>query len=153
MNDELIITSYVVIDDVMRSLNHRSHPLAKVSDAEVLTVAVVAGSYHDLTPLHELTFLLPAGACVFGDKGYNSAPDEATILAETGVRVIPIRRKNMAQHEWVDEVDLKRYRKGIETVNSQLEKMGAQQLHARTNTGFEVKVHASLFALACSNIN
>jgi hypothetical protein len=270
MNDELIITSYVVIDDVMRSLNHRSHPLAKVSDAEVLTVAVVAAKYfrnnheralwvltelgylsgslstsrlnrrlhavadwlrlivetlgelfaqgavfiidsmplpvcrrararrnrkvrardycgycaakkekffgfrlhlvctpagvpvsfaivaggdHDLTPLHELTFLLPAGACVFGDKGYNSAPDEATILDETGVRVIPMRRKNMAQHEWVDEFDLKRYRKGIETVNSQLEKMGAQQLHARTNAGFEVKVHASSFALACSNIN
>jgi hypothetical protein len=42
MNDHLIITSYVIIDDTMRSLNHRSHPLAKVTDAEVLTVAVVA---------------------------------------------------------------------------------------------------------------
>ncbi len=45
MNDELIITSYVIIDDVMRSLHHRSHSLAKVSDAEVLTVAVVAARY------------------------------------------------------------------------------------------------------------
>ncbi len=99
-----------------------------------------------------MTFALPAGACVFGDKGYNSAPDEATIFDETGVRVIPIRRKNMAQHEWADEFDLKQYRKGIETVNSQLEKMGTQHLHARTNIGFEVKVHASLFALTCSNI-
>jgi hypothetical protein len=270
MNDELIITSYVIIDDVMRSLHHRSHSLAKVTDAEVLTVAVVAakyfrnnheralwvltelgylsdslstsrfnrrlhavadwlrlmvetlgelfaqgavfiidsmplpvcrrararrnrkvrgraycgycaakkekffgwrlhlvctpegcpvsfaivaGGYHDLTPLHELTFSLPEGACVFGDKGYNSAPDEQSILADTGVRVIPVRRKNMMPHEWADEFDLKRYRKGIETVNSQLEKMGTQQLHARTNAGFEVKVHASLFALACSNIN
>lgn len=206
MNDELIITSYVIIDDTMRSLNHRSHRLAKVSDAEVLTVAVVAakyfhnnheralwvltqlgylsqrlstsrfhrrlhamadwlrltvetlgelftqgavfiidsmplpvcrrararrhrkvrgrdycgycaakkekffgwrlplvcppagvpvsfaigaGGYHDLTPLHELTFSLPDGACVFGDKGYNSAPDEQTILADTGVRASP----------------------------------------------------------------
>jgi hypothetical protein len=270
MNDELIITSYVIIDDVMRSLKHRRHPLAKVSDAEVLTVAVVAakyfhnnheralwvltelgylslrlstsrfnrrlhaaadwlrltletlgelfasgavfiidsmplpvcrrararrnrkvrgrdycgycaakkekffgwrlhlvctpeglpvsfaivaGGYHDLTPLHELTYALPAGACVFGDKGYNSAPDEATIFDDTGVRVIPIRRRNMERHEWALEFDLKRYRKGIETVNSQLEKMGTQHLHARTNAGFEVKVHASLFALACSNIN
>jgi len=118
-----------------------------------VSFAIVAGGYHDLTPLHELTFVLPAGACVFGDKGYNSAPDEQTILAETGVRVIPIRRKNMERHEWGDEFDLKRYRKGIETVNSQLEKMGTQHLHARTNIGFEVKVHASLFALACSNIN
>ncbi len=270
MNDAIIITSYVIIDDVMRSLNHRSHPLAKVSDAEVLTVAVVAakyfhnnheralwvltelgylserlstsrfnrrlhaiadwlrltvetlgelfaqgavciidsmplpvcrrararrnrkvrgrdycaycaakrekffgfrlhlvctpaglpvsfaivaGGYHDLTSLHELTFALPDGACVFGDKGDNSAPDEATIFAETGVRVIPIRRKNMERHEWTDEFDLKQYRKVIESVNSQLEKMGTQHLHARTNIGFEVKVHASLLALACSNIN
>lgn len=60
-----------------------------------VSFAIVAGGYHDLTPLHELTFVLPAGACVFGDKGYNSAPDEATILAEIGVRVIPIRRRNI----------------------------------------------------------
>jgi hypothetical protein len=118
-----------------------------------VSFAIVAGGYHDLTPLHELTFSLPEGACVFGDKGYNSAPDEQTILAETGVRVIPVRRKNMMPHEWALEFDLKRYRKGIETGNSQLEKMGTQQLHARTNAGFELKVHASLFALACSNIN
>jgi hypothetical protein len=249
MNDNLIITSYVIIDDTMRSLNHRSHLLAKVSDAEVLTVAVVAakyfhnnheralwmlthlgylseplstsrfnrrlhavadwlrlildtlgelfacgtlfiidsmplpvcrrararrnrkvrgrdycgycaakkekffgfrlhlvctpsgipvsfaivaGGYHDLTPVHELTFALPEAACVFGDKGYNSAPDEATIFDETGVRLIPIRRKNMKPHDWADEYDLKQYRKSIETVNAQLEKMGTQHLHART---------------------
>jgi len=270
MNDHLIITSYVIIDDMMRSLNHRSHLLAKVTDSEVLTVAVVAAKYfhnnheralwvltrlgylsgqlstsrfnrrlhalcdwlhltletlgelfasgtvfivdsmplpvcrrararrnkkvrgrdycgycaakrekffgwrlhlictpegipvsfavvasgyHDLTPIHELTFTLAEGARVFGDKGYNSAPDETTILDDTGVRLIPIRRRNMQQHEWADEFDLKQYRKSIETVNSQLEKMGTQHLHARTNTGFEIKVHASLLALACSNIN
>ncbi len=45
MNDTLIITSYVIIDDMMRSLNHRSHALAKVTDAEVLTVAVVPAKY------------------------------------------------------------------------------------------------------------
>lgn len=45
MNDEIIITSYVIIDDLLRSLNHRSHLLAKVSDAEVLTVAVIDAKY------------------------------------------------------------------------------------------------------------
>ena len=270
MNDHLIITSYVIIDDMMRSLNHRSHALARITDAEVLTVAVVAakyfhnnheralwllsrlgylsgrlstsrfnrrlhalcawlsltletlgelfaqgavfiidsmplpvcrrararrnkkvrgrdycgycaakrekffgwrlhlictpdglpvsfaivaGGYHDLTPIHELTFVLSDGARVLGDKGYNSAPDEVTIFDEMGVRLIPIRRRNMQPHDWADEFDLKQYRKSIETVNSQLEKMGTQHLHARTNTGFEIKVHASLLALACSNIN
>ena len=115
--------------------------------------AVVAGGYHDLTPVPELTFALPEGACVKGFKGYNSAADEVTIFDEIGVRLIPIRRKNMKPHEWADEYDLKRFRKSIETVHAQLEKMGTQHLHARTNTGFDIKIHASLFALACSNIN
>jgi hypothetical protein len=270
MNDTVIITAYVITDDVMKHLGHHSHPLAQVSVAEVLTVAVAAakffhnnhetalgmltqagylsgrlstsrfnrrlhalsdwlpllletlgelfatgeafvldsmplpvckrararrcrkvrgrdycgycpakrekffgwrlhlvctpggipvaftiipGGYHDLTPVHELTFALPAGASTFGDKGYNSADDEASILADTGARLVPIRRKNMAPHEWADEFDLRRYRKAIETVNSQLEKMGAQHLHARTNAGFDIKVHASLLALACTNMN
>ena len=59
-----------------------------------VSFAMVAGGYHDLTPIHELTFVLSDGACVLGDKGYNSAADEATIFDETGVRLIPIRRRN-----------------------------------------------------------
>ena len=35
----------MVIDETMRALGHRSHGLAQVSDAEVLTVAVVAAKY------------------------------------------------------------------------------------------------------------
>lgn len=270
MNDDVIITAYVVIDDMMKHLGHQSHVLAQISDAQVLTIAVAAakffhnnhetalgmitkagylsgrlsvsrfnrrlhqlagwlplilealgelfacgeafildsmpvpvcrrvrarrcrkvrgrdycgycaakrekffgwrlhlvctpegvpvsftiirGGYHDLTPIHELTFLLPAGASTFGDKGYNSADDEASILEDSQVRLIPIRKKNMTPHEWADEFDLRRYRKTIETVNSQLEKMGMQHLHARTNAGFDIKVHASLLALTCTNMN
>ena len=41
----------------------------------------------------------------------------------------------------------------FETVNSQLEKMGVERLHARTNSGLELKVLASLVALACTNFN
>ncbi len=42
MNDEFIVTAYVIIDETMRALGHRDHVLAQVGDAEVLTVAVVA---------------------------------------------------------------------------------------------------------------
>jgi len=45
MTTEHIIGIYVVIDDTMRALGHASHPLAGVSDAEVLTVAVVAAAF------------------------------------------------------------------------------------------------------------
>ncbi len=42
MDDDFIVAAYVVVDEMMRALEHRDHPLAVVSDAEVLTVAVVA---------------------------------------------------------------------------------------------------------------
>src|SRR5215213_699377 len=266
MNDDFIVPVYVVIDEVMQALGHHTHCLAHISDAEVLTVAVVAARYfqnhheralqvllrylsgklstsrfnrrlhalgawfrllletlgalfargeafiidsmpvpvcrrararrcrtvrgaaycgycaakgekffgwrlhlvctvegvpvafdllpaslHDLTPVHELTFGLPAGASAYGDKAYNSGQDEATILAETGVRLVPLRKANMRPNLWADKLALRAYRKAIETVNSQLEAMGVQRLHARTTAGRELKVQASLLALACAN--
>jgi len=275
MNDDVIITSYVVTDDVMKKFGHESHVLAQVSDAEVILVAIVAalyfqnhheralcvmrgmgyisgklsisrfnrrlhqlahwleyqlsvlcdlfrtgetfvmdsmpvpvckrararrcrkvrgaeycgycaakkekffgwrlhlictpdglpvafdmlpGALHDLTPIHELTPVytranLPLDATVLADKGYNDAPGEASILLDAGVRLIPIRKKNMKPNDWVDDYDLRLYRRRIETVNSQLESMGINRLHARTNSGFEIKVHASLLALTFANLN
>ena len=101
---------------------------------------------------HDLTVELPCGARVYADKGYIDLKGEASILLETGVRLIPIRRKNMQPHEWVDEYDLHQYRMSIETTNSQLESMGIERLHARTHTGFEIKVHATLLTLAFKNL-
>ena len=70
------------------------------------------------------------------------------------MRLIPIRKANMAAHAWfMDELELAEYRHTIETVNSQLEKMGVERLYARTNSGLELKVHASLIALTCTNFN
>ena len=45
MNDDFIVTAYVVIDTVLQALGHQTHCLAHSSDAEVLTVAVVAAQY------------------------------------------------------------------------------------------------------------
>ena len=115
---------------------------------------LLPASLHDLTPVHELAYDLPEGARLFGDKGYNSAPDEASMLADTKVRLVPIRRANMRPHSWfVDDLELREYRHTIETVNSQLEKMAVERLHARTNTGFDLKVHASLIALIVTNMD
>jgi hypothetical protein len=52
----------------------------------------------------------------------------------------------------MDEWDLHEYRGTIETANSQLERMGVEQLYARTRLGVEIKLHASLLALACANL-
>lgn len=45
MDDCNIITAYCIIEDTLRKLDHSSHRLAQVTDAEVLTVAVVASMY------------------------------------------------------------------------------------------------------------
>jgi hypothetical protein len=119
-----------------------------------VSFSMLPASLHDLTPVHELTVGLPEGARVFGDKAFNSLEDEASIFAALGVRLIPIRKANMQPHAWfLDELELREYRHTIETVNSQLEKMGVERLHARTNIGLELKVHASLIALACTNLD
>ena len=268
MDEDFIVAAYVVIEDTLRAAGHQSHCLAQVTDAEVLTVAVVAAACfqhhhavalavlhktgdlsgrlslsrfnrrlhaladwfvlllellgelfatgeafvldsvplpvcrrvrarrcrkvrgrdycgycaakkepffgwrlhlvttaagvpvaftilpaarHDLTPVHELTVPLPAGANVYADKADNSRTDEASILAEAGVRLVPIRKANMTPHPWTDRLALREHRPRIETTGSQLEAMGVQRLRARTNAGFALKVHASLVALTLIN--
>jgi hypothetical protein len=55
MDDDCIVTAFVVIDKTMAALEHRDHVLAQASDAEVLTVAVVAAKYFQ----HHLERALP----------------------------------------------------------------------------------------------
>lgn len=270
MNASWIIAAFLVIDDVMTVLGHESHPLAQATDAEVLTVAIVAAKYfqnhheralcvmnecgylsgrlsvsrfnrrlhalsdwlllvaetlgelfttgetyvidslpvpvcrrvrawrcrkvrgriycgycaakdekffgwrlhlvctpasepvrftllpaslHDLTPIHELADALPKDATLLGDKAYISRSDAASILAESGVRLVAQVRDNMQPLDWWDDFALRTQRHTIETVNSQLEKMAIERLYARTNSGFILKVHASLVALALTNAN
>ncbi len=268
MDDDFIVTTFVMLDKTMVTLGHRDHVLARVSDAEVLTVAVVAARYfqnhleralqvmhlgrylsgplsvsrfnrrrhrlrdwlallletvgavfahgevflidsmpvpvcrrararrcrklrgqafcgycaakrekfcgwrlhlictpagvpvafdlvpgqlHDLTPIHELTYGLPDGATVYGDKAFNAGADAATILADSGVRLVPLRRANMRPNDWADKLALRAYRKRSETLYSQCEAMGLPRLRARTNPGLELKVHATLLAATFTN--
>ncbi len=112
---------------------------------------LVPGGLHDLTPIHELTDGLPEGAAVYADKAYNAADEEASILDDTGVRLVPIRKANMRPNDWTDKLALRQYRKRIEAMYSQLEAMGVQRLRARTNPGLELKLHAALLAVTIAN--
>jgi len=112
---------------------------------------LLPGGLHDRTPIHELTHGRPAGAAVYADKAYNAGGDEATILADTGVRLVPIRRANRAPNQGADKRALRGYRKRSETLYRQLEAMGVQRLRARTNHGLELKLHAALLAATIAN--
>jgi IS5 family transposase len=122
------------------------------ADGIPVSFDLLPASEHDLTPIHELTVNLPAGAAVFADKGYISADDARAIFETTGVRLVAICRQNMTPNTWANDFDLRRYRKRIETVYAQMETMGIQRLHVRTNPGFDLKAWASLLALAFTNI-
>src|ERR1700712_3742375 len=45
MDDDFIVTAFVLLDKTMAALGHRDDVRAQASDAEVLTVAVVAAKY------------------------------------------------------------------------------------------------------------
>ncbi len=114
---------------------------------------LLPGGSHDLTPVHELTVNLPERAWVYGDKGYNSAPDEAVIRATGGGVLVPLHKDNMAPNTRAARCGLRTFRLAIATVNSQLTAMGIAHLHVRSVAGLEIKVHAALLALACLNAN
>ena len=45
MNATYIVTSYVVIDDVLELIGHADDARARVSSVEIVTVAIVAAKY------------------------------------------------------------------------------------------------------------
>ena len=116
---------------------------------------MLPASWHDLTPIYELTVGLPSGTFLYADKGYVSALVKRTLrptLQREGVHLVAWHKKSMQPNTFQEWCGLKRYRHLIETTLSQLEKMGIQSLHATTNEGFSIKVLASLLALTCINL-
>ncbi len=135
-----------------RFFGWRLHLVCTTAGVPVASVLLPA-RYHDLTPIHELLSGLPSGAWVYADKAYNSASDEASILDDTGVRLVPIRKDNMSPNTTAARAGLHTFRTAIETVTSQAEAMGIPHVRARTNAGFDLKVSASVLALTCTNMN
>lgn len=118
---------------------------------------MLPASFHDLTPIYELTFGLPDGASVYADKGYISAPTKRALRPTArrphGVKLVALHRKGMKENTFEEWCGMKLYpRQSVESANSQLVSMGIQHLHARTDQGIAIKVLASLLALACTNI-
>jgi hypothetical protein len=126
-----------------------------VCDAAGVPVSfqVLPARWDELVPVQDLLADLPEGSQVVADKGYISYQDEILAYLNGNVRLIPKYRKNMRGNSSEDAALIRKHRSMIETVNSQLEKMGLQRLHARTNEGIALKVLASLVALAFTNVN
>ncbi len=116
-----------------------------------ITFELLPARWDELTLVQDLLTPLPEGSSVVADKGYISHQDQQLSYIHGRVRLIPRQRRNMAGNTVEDARLIRAHRSRIETVNSQLEKMGLQRLHARTNPGFALKVLASLLALTFTN--
>jgi IS5 family transposase len=116
-----------------------------------VTFELLPAKWDELTLVQDLLSPLPAGSSVVADKGYISDKDQLLSYINGRVRLIPKQRRNMTGNSVKDAALINAHRSRIETVNSQLEKMGLQRLHARTNSGFSLKVLASLLALTFTN--
>lgn len=87
----------------------RLHLICRPDGVPVRFHMLPAG-FHDLTPVHDLAYELPEGARLLGDKAFNSTADEGSILQDTGVRLVPVRRVNMKPHAWfLDDSELHDY--------------------------------------------
>jgi len=116
-----------------------------------VTFELLPAKWDELTLVQDLLSPLPEGSVVVADKGYISDQDQQLSYINGRVRLVPKQRRNMTGNTVEDAALIRAHRSRIETVNSQLEKMGLQRLHARTNSGFSLKVLASLLALTFTN--
>jgi IS5 family transposase len=123
-----------------------------VCDAAGMPVAfeLLPAKWDELTAVQDLLASLPEGSSVVADKGYVSDHDQQLSYIHGRVRLIPKQRRNRTGNTVEDMALIHAHRSRIETVNSQLEKMGLQRLLARTNPGFALQVLASLLALTFS---
>ena len=124
-----------------------------VCDAHGIPVSfdLLPARWDELNPLQHLLAPLPEGSQVVADKGSISDRDQQLAYIYGDIRLIPKQRRNMAGNTPEDARLIGEFRPAIETLFSQLEKMGVQRLHARTNDGIAVKILASLLAVTFSN--
>lgn len=117
-----------------------------------VTFELLPARWDELVSVQELLATLPAASKVVADKGYISQHDQLLAWRYGDVYLAAKFRKNMRGNSPEDATLIRQHRSTIETVHSQLEKMGIQRLHARTNAGFALKVLASLVALTFTNL-
>ena len=117
-------------------------------DGVPVSVQILPGAFHDLTPLFEITYSLPKNSILLGDKAYNCQSIEK-ILKDAGITLMPFRKKN-SKKQWFmcEQRFIRENRHQIETSFSILsDVMGLNRLKARTLNGFLIKTYASILAL------
>ena len=83
--DLTIVAVYTICDDLLISIGHRNHPQAKMSDAEVMTTALVAARYFGGNPQTASAVLKTLGYIpkMLGHSRFNRRPHQIPQLFQT----------------------------------------------------------------------
>lgn len=118
-------------------------------DRRPVEVYLTPGSYSDTAALKNFAFDLPEGATIYGDKAYNEYLTEDLLQEAAQITLLPLRKKNSKRQVEAFVAYVQHYyRKTVETVGSELERLLPKSIHATSARGFELKVF--LFVLAHS---
>ena len=111
------------------------------------------GSYSDTAEMKRFAFDLPEGSTVYGDKAYNEYLTEDLLREAAQITLLPVRKKNSKRgvEAFVEYVQ-RYYRKRVETVGSQIERLLPKSIHATSPGGFELKVFLFILAHSLSGV-
>ncbi len=110
-------------------------------DGMPVEFAITPGCMHDSEGMRHLFFDLPAGSKVYSDSGYTDYQHEDDLYEALGIELLSARKSNAKRkREPWEEFLVSHYRKGIETVFSDINKLFPKRIHAVTPEGFVLKV-------------
>lgn len=108
---------------------------------------ILPGSCHDLQGMAELAFDELAAAEVFADAAYTNYEWEDYLLESEALRLqVPRKANSKRTREPFVETYKQVFRKRIETIFGEIEKMFPKKIHATTLDGFLLKIALFLFA-------
>jgi Transposase DDE domain len=107
------------------------------------------GAWSDVGCLDSFELDLPPASTIYADRGYTNYRFEDDLLETSGIRLLPMRKRNSKRPfpPWVEYLQ-HYFRKRIETVGSLLQQLLPKSIHAVKAVGFELKV--VLFILTLS---
>jgi len=115
--------------------------------------AFIPGSIHDVDGMKNLFFNLPEGSIVYGDSAYTDYTWEDELKFAEKIKLMIARKSNSKRkHEPWEEYLIQTFRKGIETMFSQITAMFPKRIHAVTVEGFMLKIVLFIFAFTFQKI-
>ena len=108
---------------------------------------IVPGAESDTKSVKSLSFNLPQGSVVYGDKAYSNYKFEDELKMTKNIELKPLRKKNSTRiRDASEENFIKRKRRSIESLFGAISNLLPKKIHAVTAVGFLKKAFCFILA-------